>query len=469
MRSRGLANSGDTTKQHLRGYTGIRTSGVESPDGVRWRSASAIQIGTPAFLRPNCCDGPVGVFATDVSASRHSVWLDRTHAPHAYVTFLVDRRSIVVLSVGFLSSYPPTQCGLATFTASLERGLIDSGTPVGVVRVRLDDHDPELLAGTTDADVVLGVDDGTATAADVLNRFDVTIVQHEFGVFGGRDGERVLEVAERLTNALITVLHTVLVAPTPHQRFIVEELGLKSDRLVVMTRAARQRLLRHYDVDEAKVIVIPHGANAVSRVLGPKVERPTLLTWGLLGPGKGIERVIGALAALRDQDPLPRYLVVGRTHPRVVEHEGERYRRSLEALAHDIGVSHMVEFVDEYLDAESMEGYLAHSDAVVLPYDSLDQITSGVLVEAVAAGKPVVATRFPHAVELLSTGAGIVVAHDDPLAMSEALFAALYDSEAATSMRRRAIALSGALLWPAVARRYIGEMDRLPVSATSAA
>lgn len=384
--------------------------------------------------------------------------------------FAVDDLEVVlvVVSVAFLSSYPPTQCGLATFTAALQGALRDAGSRVGVVRVRLDDLELPSERSDVEADVVLGSAHGIAAAAEALNRFDVTVVQHEFGVFGGRDGDRVLAVVDRLANPLVTVLHTVLVTPTPHQRIVIDELCIRSELVVVMSRAARRRVLDSYAIDEAKVVVIPHGANSIRR--SPKLSaRPTVLTWGLLGPGKGIERVIRALSTLRGAEMRPRYVVVGRTHPRVVEREGEQYRRQLEALADDLRVADMVEFVDEYIDAERMEVMLNEADVVALPYDSVDQVTSGVLAEAIAAGKPVVATAFSHAVELLAGGAGIVVAHDDAPAMAQALFDALYNPRLAADLRRHAVALSAEMLWPAVAHQYAVEFARLSLATTSAA
>ncbi len=141
--------------------------------------------------------------------------------------------------------------------------------------------------------------------------------------------------------------------------------------------------------------------------------RPTILTWGLLGPGKGIEWAIDALAELVDLDPTPRYLVMGETHPRVVNREGEAYRSALQARAASRGIGHLVEFDARYLDLAALGRVVQEADVVLLPYDSREQVTSGVLVEALAAGKPVIATGFPHAVELLGGGAGLIVPHGD--------------------------------------------------------
>jgi len=181
---------------------------------------------------------------------------------------------------------------------------------------------------------------------------------------------------------------------------------------------------------------------------------PLMLTWGLLGPGKGIERVIDALPSLRDLAPLPHYLVVGETHPRVLDRDGEAYRTSLLARAARLGVADMVTFRSGYLDVATLGSLAASADVVILPYDSHEQVTSGVLIEAVTARRPVIATAFAHAVELLGSGAGLLVDHDDPDAMAAAIRQVLCEPALAASMTSRAAALAPELIWSAVAARY---------------
>src|SRR6185369_2719192 len=190
-----------------------------------------------------------------------------------------------------------------------------------------------------------------------------------------------------------------------------------------------------YPIDETKVMVIPHGApEEVAAAIVARTGPPTLLTWGLLGPGKGIESVIDVLPQLRSLNPRPRYQVVGQTHPKVFERDGEAYRDGLIARAAAAGVGDMVSFPGSYLDGPALARVVARADVVVLPYESREQVTSGVLIEAVAAGKPVVATAFPHAIELLGGGAGLVVPHGDPAALARALRRVLTEPGLATSM-----------------------------------
>lgn len=181
---------------------------------------------------------------------------------------------------------------------------------------------------------------------------------------------------------------------------------------------------------------------------------PTILTWGLLGPGKGIESMIDAMPALQSLERQPHYQVVGQTHPKVLARDGEAYRQSLMARAAEGGVANRVSFYGNYLDVASLNQVVAQADVVVLPYESREQVTSGVLIEAVAAGKPVVATAFPHAVELLSDGAGLVVPHGDPAALAAALRRVLTEPGLAASMAGRSNEVAPQLRWSAVAGQY---------------
>lgn len=356
-------------------------------------------------------------------------------------------RSYVVLS-----TYPPTPCGIATFSAALCKGLVADGADVGVVRVG------RSSAGA-DTRIVGALDDKdgapSADAVSALNDSDVVIVQHEYGLYAGFDGESVVEVLEELNRPSIVVAHTILRDPTPHQRAVLEAVASAADAVVVMTDAGRERLCDGFDVDPDKVAVIPHGA-AVAPVQSQRHEHRAgaLLTWGLLGPGKGIEWAIDALAMLDDVRPRPHYRIAGDTHPKVVAIDGEAYREMLGRRAASAGVAPFVRFDAGYRGLQALGELISESSVVVLPYDSPDQVTSGVLVDAVAAGRPVVATAFPHAVELLASGAGLVVPQRDPEALAGALRRVLTEPGLADRMAAEARRIAPALAWPAVAAHY---------------
>ena len=293
-------------------------------------------------------------------------------------------------------------------------------------------------------------------SSDLLNQFDVAVVQHEYGLYGGTDGDEVLEILGGLHVPSIVIAHTILANPTPHQRSVLNDVAALADRVVVMTEAARVRLCDGFDVDASKVTTIAHGAAIpAARVVPDRAGRPVILTWGLIGPGKGIERAIEAMRTLHDLPMRPRYLVAGQTHPKVLAAHGESYRRDRMEQAERHGISSSVVFDADYRDVASLTALIQSSKVVVLPYDSKDQVTSGVLVDAIAAGRPVVATAFPHAVELLSSGAGLVVDHDDPDAMARALRRVLTRPELAAKMAAEASRLAPSLGWSVVAGEYL--------------
>ena len=363
----------------------------------------------------------------------------------------------MTISFGVLSTYPPTQCGLATYSASLVEALIAEGEQVGVVSVvdaKLPAQPPVVIH-----EWIRGQSGGARAAATALNTMDLVILEHEFGIFGGPNGVEVLELLRDVHVPIITVMHTVLVTPTDAQRVIVKALLRGSAHVVVMTRTARQRLIDHYRADPAHVVVIPHGAPDTRRFVQSTPmpvfkAQPVVLTWGLLGRGKGIEWGIEAMKLLKGFHPTPKYQIVGQTHPKVVEREGEAYRKYLQQLVQKWGLAEHVSFNPQYLETPALFLLAAQADIVLLPYDSVEQVTSGVLVEAVTVGKPVVSTGFPHAVELLSSGAGLLVARQDPAAIADAIWRIISEPGLARSMAAESRRIAPELLWSAVARQY---------------
>jgi glycosyltransferase involved in cell wall biosynthesis len=365
----------------------------------------------------------------------------------------------VGIRFGFVGTYPPTFCGIATFSASLMAAIqeIDSHQ-ASVVRL-LDSptaevsifHTPEILSLMRAGDP-----DSLKEAITHLNEMDVVIIQHEFGIYGGEDGDEVLTLIKGLQVPSIVVLHTVVYNPTENQQKVLISLCRQASAVVTMSVAARDRLIAKYLVEPAKVSVVPHGAPPMPAV-DPKgsSEPAQILTWGLLGPGKGIEWAIEAMNLLRDMTPTPHYIVAGRTHPKVLIREGEAYREGLQRRIDELDLSDSVQLKPDYLNDAALAALVASSTIVLLPYDSTDQVTSGVLIEAVTAARPVVATGFPHAVELLSSGAGTVVAQRNPEAMAQAMREILEQPDIAAEMSRHSGAIAKELLWSSVAARYV--------------
>ena len=373
---------------------------------------------------------------------------------------------------GFVSTYPPTHCGIATFSFSLMEAIRDLKSHTTSV-VRLMDSDinqgsesvaPEIL--TT---LIAGNSESMSEAVATLNSTDIAVIQHEFGIYGGIDGDEVLQIVKGLRIPSIVVVHTVLTTPTWHQRIVFTQLTRYASAVVAMSKTARDLLVSKYSVEPSKIFVLPHGAPVFPDVKAEDLSsRPLILTWGLIGDGKGIEWGIEAMDRLRDLDPAPRYLVAGRTHPKVLEREGEAYREGLQSRIEKLNLGELVELNPDYLSDSELAKLVASASVVLLPYDSTEQMTSGVLIEAVTAGRPVVATKFPHAVELLADGVGIVVPHHDPDAMSDALRSILQDPVVAAGFSQRSKEIGTELLWPSVAARYV-KLARALIRAEAAA
>jgi glycosyltransferase involved in cell wall biosynthesis len=367
-------------------------------------------------------------------------------------------------SFGIVSTHPPTPCGIATFSAALSDSLVECGASVGVIRIA---DESESTRNNVVGELVGGSPSSMADAAALLNQRDIAVIQHEYGIYGGPDGDEVVQLMEQVRVPTMVVAHTVLKHPTPQQHSVLERIMALADRVVVMSDSAHSRLAETFPATRHKVVTIPHGAGLPTTAALKRSARPIILTWGLIGPGKGIERVIDAMAVLKKLPGSPRYVIAGRTHPKVLAAEGEAYREACIARAERLGVADAVSFDPMYRNPASLTALILQASVVVLPYDSREQVTSGVLVDSIATGRPVVATAFPHAVELLGSGAGLVVPHDDADAMTNALKKVLTNPRVAGAMASEAREMAPAMAWPVVADAYLHVAQRL-VAASSA-
>ncbi|MGZ4410327.1 MAG: glycosyltransferase, partial [Gaiellaceae bacterium] len=275
-------------------------------------------------------------------------------------------------AIGLIGTYPPTRCGIATFTASLATAISSVDPRCSCPVVRSTDGSSENADGSAVvATLLAGSTASRAAAISTIDTFDVVVLQHEFGIYGGADGIEVLDIVDNVEVPVIVVLHTVPRRATSTQQRIIEHLAAVAARVVVQSANACEVLVDLFDVEPEKVQMIPHGAtlNLAGEKPGRAASTPaTMLTWGLLGPDKGIELGIQALAYLRPFEPMPRYVVVGQTHPHILATEGERYRRSLQATAASLGVDSNVDFDNAYHDTVSLLRLIRKADLVLLPY-----------------------------------------------------------------------------------------------------
>jgi glycosyltransferase involved in cell wall biosynthesis len=363
----------------------------------------------------------------------------------------------------FLSTYPPRRCGIATFTQDL-RSAVGSGRVYALGP--LDGGPPE--TGPFDPPEVMAFllnhDQAAyrhaAIAIDGLDPAAVSL-QHEFGIYGGPDGANVLAFAERLRAPLVTTLHTVLSEPTSRQHEVIRELGRSSSAMVVMSDTAAGLLARRYDVDPEVIRVIPHGVPDLRRV-DPAVRKPefgldghpVVLSFGLVGPGKGYETVIEAMASVGDAVPGAQYVILGSTHPDLLRREGERYRDSLRSRADDLGIADRIRFEDRFVGHAELARWLQAADVFVTPYPNLDQIVSGTMSYAMGAGRAIASTPYAYASELLADGRGVLVPPASPRALAAALNKLLADPALRSAIGSRAYAHSRRMVWSAVGAEY---------------
>lgn len=376
--------------------------------------------------------------------------------------------------LALIGCFRPRQCGIATFTADVFDHLTvhSPDLKIDVYAMRSQTGQP------VGSEVLKAIDEQSAesyrAAAEAINASgaDAVWLQHEFGIFGGAAGEMVLELVDRIAAPLIVTLHTVLAEPSDAQRRVMDRLIVRASKLVVMSDYGRTTLTEVYGAAPDQVALIEHGTpdrpfqdvSALRQTLG-LADRPILSTFGLIGPGKGLETAIRALPAVVAQYPEVLYRIVGATHPNLVAAEGEAYRESLEQLAASLGVSANISWENRFLDTEELLDQIELCDIYLAPYPNLQQITSGTLAYAVALGRAVISTPFVHARELLSNDVGILLPGADSEAISEALLMLLAVPEERRAVQRRAYERGRQTAWNVIAQQCAALIDEVSVVA----
>lgn len=367
--------------------------------------------------------------------------------------------------VAFLATYPPRQCGIASFTQDLLRSVAAHGGPPPNV-VAIDEpgarrsYGPEVVRRLRRDEP----GDYRRIAADLnAGLADLLCVQHEYGLYGRAYGRELLTLLDRVRVPVVTTLHTTLSEPNRELRSLTSALCDQSAAIVVMSRAAAVLLGDVYDVDAARIHVIPHGNHwvedpwsqreSVRASLGFQ-DRTTVMTFGLLGPNKGIEFALRALPSVVAAHPDVVYLVVGATHPGEFQRSAEGYRMSLVRLAAELGLGDHVRFEARYLPNEELRRWLSAADICLLPFVEPEQVSSGTLGWAMGCGCAVISTDFRYARELLSGGDGRLVPLRDSAAIGAELVRLLEDREQRAELGRRAHEASWHTRWEDAGGRY---------------
>jgi glycosyltransferase involved in cell wall biosynthesis len=367
--------------------------------------------------------------------------------------------------IAVIGNYLPRQCGIATFTTDLCNAIGAEFGSAQLLAVPVNDpgshynYPPRVRFELTEGDPSSYED-----AADFLNFSNVDLVslQHEYGIFGGPAGSHILRLLRRLKMPVVTTLHTVLREPDANQRVVMEEIALLSDRLIVMSEHSSKLLQSVFHVPEDKIDIIPHGVpdlpfgdpNYYKDTSGTE-GKAVLLTFGLLSPNKGIERVIEALPRIVAQHPEVVYVIVGATHPHIRRREGDQYRLQLQALARKLGVERNVIFHNRFVSPEEMAQFVGSADIYITPYRYEAQAVSGTLAYAVGAGKAVISTPYWHASELLDDGRGVLVPFEDSSAIATAALDLLDNEATRHAMRKRAYLFARDTVWNKVAQSYM--------------
>jgi len=359
--------------------------------------------------------------------------------------------------VALIGNYTPRKCGIATFTADVFEQLGRYRPEITVDVWALEDAGSPLVyqgvAGTIDR----ASPEDYARAAEIINASGAEAVwlQHEYGIFGGPDGEMVCDFVDRLAAPLILTCHTVLTEPSANQRRVLEHLVQRASRIMVMSRRSRELLVEKFHAPESVVEVIEHGAP--DRPFGRETEfkarrgledRVVLTTFGLIAPSKGLETAIEALAQIRPRHPEALYRIVGATHPNLIAREGEAYRDRLKALAEQLGVADMIEWDDRFVETDELLDQLEACDIYLTPYPNLQQSTSGTLSYAVALGKAVISTPYVHACELLADRVGTIIEPNSATTIAEAVCKLLDDPIELAALKARAYARGRETIWP---------------------
>jgi glycosyltransferase involved in cell wall biosynthesis len=381
----------------------------------------------------------------------------------------MNKATIDTPRAAFIATYPPRKCGIATFTHDLVSNLMNhDGEEISREKhfhvVALKDNSktynfpPEVSFEIRDH-----YPEDYLEAAEFLNlsAVDIVSLQHEYGIFGGNDGNHILHLLNHLKKPVVTTLHTVLDKPSQGQKETLDAILSLSTYVVVITKKASKILKEVHDISSSKIAVIPHGTPDVPFLDSSYYknnfqadDRRVLLTFGLLSANKGIEYVVEALPRVVKKYPDVLYFVLGATHPNVKQHEGERYRISIENRVKELGLQKNVVFHNRFVSQEKLIQFLVATDIYITPYLSKEQISSGTLAYALAAGKAIISTPYWYAEDLLGKDRGMLVPFADPKAIGDSILELLSNSSKRNLMRRKAYKLGRQMIWSKVANRY---------------
>jgi glycosyltransferase involved in cell wall biosynthesis len=367
--------------------------------------------------------------------------------------------------IAVVGNHLPRQCGIATFTTDLCNAIAAEygAAQLSVVAVN-DGHATYSYPERVRFEICEGDIASYKAAADYLNASNVDLVclQHEYGIFGGKSGNHIMELLKHLKMPVVTTLHTVLREPNLDQRVVMHKIAARSERLIVMSQFSSRILQEVFRVPVEKIGLIPHGIpdlpfeqpDIYKKRFSCQTKR-VLLTFGLLSPNNGFESVIQAMPRILASHSNTVYMIAGATHPQIRAREGDRYRLELQALASKLGVEQQVLFVNRFVSPEEMASLVGSADIYITSYCHEAQAVSGTLAYAMGAGKAIISTPYWYAAEVLDKGRGVLVPFENPAAVATAAIQLLANDEAREAMRERAYLYARPMVWKRVAQSYM--------------
>ncbi len=361
-----------------------------------------------------------------------------------------------------LGTYPPKQCGIATFSMDLRNSLLYNGNEVEVMAI----SDSSYQYDYPD-EVVFNLKQNQKQsyiqAANYLNKspVDLIIIQHEYGIYGGMDGEYVMELVRLLRKPFILISHTVLPRPSKRQKSVLNYLCSRASAIVCMTKRSGDLLSDLYEAPSELIQVIPHGVPEFKEEAQDSLKkkhglqgRDVISTFGLLGPGKGLEIGIQAMVQVAEEHPSSTYLILGQTHPMLKKREGEKYRNMLEDMVDKLNLQHNVIFINKFLSDEELGEYLYMSDIYLSPYPNKDQAVSGTMAFAIGCGRAIVSTSYAYAQEFLSGGRGLLAKEATPEELADLIRMVLANPELKQNLQNKTRALGQDWPWPRIGGQY---------------
>jgi len=367
-----------------------------------------------------------------------------------------------LMNIAFLSTYPPRECGLATFTQDIvvQMSEIQSTSQSKVIAVSNESmrYDDKVIMELTQGDRK----SYTRTAAKLNNSdIELLVIEHEYGIYGGEWGEYLLDLINNLQIPFVTTLHTVLPEPDDKQRYILNVLGRKGQKIITMAKNTVDILKNVYGIDPSKIEVINHGVPCMPMKSRERLKaesglegRFVISTFGLLGPGKGLEYGVEAIAKVAKSHKDVLYFILGQTHPAIKKVSGESYRNTLAAMVSQLGIEDNVMFINKYLTKEEIVRYLKLSDIYMTPYLNKDQAVSGTLAYAAGYGRVIVSTPYNYAKEMLSQGRGLLAKFMDSESIADCIEYVLEHPEEKKEMERKTLETGKTMMWKYVAEEY---------------